>query len=162
MLLNHIGRDRALSGIQAFMKSYQGNPDHPVLQDFITSMRPFAPDKAAFDAFAKQWFFEVVVPEYSLHDPKKTAHRDLWEASIRVENVGTGEMPVEVWAMRGERFNKDGSISPESKDARATVILSKGGSKNVVIRCQFEPTQIVVDPDAKVLQLRRKSAVAKL
>ena len=51
MLLNQMGRDRALAGIQAFMKAYQGNPDHPVLQDFIASMRPFAADAAAFDAF---------------------------------------------------------------------------------------------------------------
>ena len=161
MLLNHMGRDRALAGIQAFMKAYQGNPDHPVLQDFIASMRPFAADKTAFDAFTHQWFFEVVVPEFKLHDAKKTARGELWDASIRAENVGSGEMPVEVAASRGERFNKDGSSSPEYKDARVTVVLSKGGSKDVTIRCPFEPAQIVVDPDAKVLQLRRKSAVAK-
>ena len=64
MLLNHMGRDRALAGIQAFIKAYHGNPDHPVLQDFLASMRPFAADKTAFDAFTHQWFFEVVVPEY--------------------------------------------------------------------------------------------------
>jgi ABC-2 type transport system permease protein len=162
MLLNHMGRDQALAGIQAFMKAYQGNPDHPVLQDFIASMRPFAADKTAFDAFTHQWFFEVVVPEYKLHDAKKTARGELWEASVRVENDGSGEMPVEVAATRGERFNKDGSASPDYTDARTTVVLSKGGSKDVVIRCPFEPERIVVDPDAKVLQLRRKNAVAKL
>ena len=74
MLLNQMGRDRALAGIQAFIKTYHGNPDHPVLQDFLASMRPFAADPAAFDAFTHQWFFEVVVPEYRLHEPKKTAH----------------------------------------------------------------------------------------
>jgi ABC-type transport system involved in multi-copper enzyme maturation permease subunit len=162
MLLNHMGRDRALAGIQGFMKAYQGNPDHPVLQDFIASMRPFAADRAAFDAFTQQWFFEVVVPEYKLHDPKKTERGEFWDASARVENVGTGEMPVEVAATCGERFNKDGSASSEYKDTRATVVLGKADSKDVTIRCPFEPAQIVVDPDAKVLQLRRKSAVAKL
>jgi hypothetical protein len=30
-----------------------------------------------------------------------------------------------------------------------------------VIPCPFEPERIVVDPDAKVLQLRRKNAVTK-
>ena len=73
MLLNQMGRDRALAGMQAFIKAYHGNPDHPVLQDFLASMRPFAADPAAFDAFTHQWFFEVVVPEYRLHEPKKTA-----------------------------------------------------------------------------------------
>ena len=42
MLLNHMGRDRALEGIRAFFKTYHGNPDHPVLQDFLAAMRPFA------------------------------------------------------------------------------------------------------------------------
>jgi hypothetical protein len=48
------------------------------------------------------------------------------------------------------------------KDARVTVVFSKGESKHVVFRCEFEPTQIVVDPDAKLLQLRRISAEAKI
>ena len=76
MLLNQMGRDKALAGMQAFIKAYQGNPDHPVLQDFLASMRPFAADPAAFDAFTRQWFYEVVVPEYLLHDAKKTSHGD--------------------------------------------------------------------------------------
>ena len=50
MLLNQMGRDRALAGMQAFIKTYHGNPDHPVLQDFLAAMRPFAADAAAFDA----------------------------------------------------------------------------------------------------------------
>ena len=70
-------------------------------------------------------------------------------------------MPVEIAATRGERFAKDGSPSPEYREARTTVTLGKIEAKNVVITCPFEPEQIVVDPDAKVLQLRRKSAVAK-
>ena len=72
MLLNHMGRERTLAGIQAFFKTYHGNPDHPVLQDFLAALRPFAADPAAFDAFTRQWFFEVVVPEYRLTEPAKT------------------------------------------------------------------------------------------
>ena len=82
--------------------------------------------------------------------------------SVRVENAGTGEMPVEIAATRGERFNKDGLASADYKEARATVVLGKGESKNVEIKCPFEPAKVVVDPDAKVLQLRRKSAVVGL
>ena len=161
MLLNQMGRERALAGMQAFIKTYQGNPDHPVLQDFLASMRPFAADAAAFDAFTHQWFFEVVVPEYRLHDPKKTSRGQDWEVTVRLENAGTGVMPVEVAATRGERFAKDGSPSPDYREARTTVMLGKGESRDVVITCPFEPERIVVDPDAKVLQLRRKSALIK-
>ena len=35
MLLNHMGRDRMLSGIRDFFERYHDNPDHPVLQDFL-------------------------------------------------------------------------------------------------------------------------------
>ena len=40
--------------------------------------------------------------------------------------------------------------------------LAKSESHDIVISCPFEPERILVDPDAKVLQLRRKSAIAKL
>jgi len=161
MLLNQMGRDRALAGIQAFLKAYHGNRDHPVLQDFLASMRPFAADAAAFDAFTHQWFFEVVVPEYRLLEPKKTARGQTWDATVKLENIGTGLMPVDVAATRGERFAKDGSPDPGYRQARATVMLGKGQSRSVVIPCPFEPEQVIADPDAKVLQLRRKNAVVK-
>jgi ABC-type transport system involved in multi-copper enzyme maturation permease subunit len=160
MLLHQMGRDRALAGIQAFFKTYHKNPDHPVLHDLLASMRPFAAHAAAFDSFTHQWFYEVVVPEYRLRSHQKTAKGESWEASVRIENAGTGVMPVEVAATRGQRFAKDGSPSPDYRDARVTIILGQGQAHNVVISCPFEPERIVVDPDAKVLQLRRKSAVA--
>ena len=79
MLLNQMGRERALAGMQAFIKTYHGNTDQPVLQDFLAAMRPFAADAAAFDAFTHQWFFEVVVPEYRLHEPKRPHGKRLVE-----------------------------------------------------------------------------------
>ncbi len=39
--------------------------------------------------------------------------------------------------------------------------LGAGESAEVSIRSDFEPDQLVVDPDAKVLMLGRKSALAK-
>jgi hypothetical protein len=41
------------------------------------------------------------------------------------------------------------------------VTLGAGASKPITIRCDFEPLQLVVDPDVKVLQLQRKAAVGK-
>ncbi|HKI20552.1 MAG TPA: M1 family aminopeptidase, partial [Isosphaeraceae bacterium] len=161
MLLNHMGREETLAGIQSFIKAYHGNPDHPVLQDFLAAMRPFAADPDAFDKFTHQWFFEVVVPEYRLHDPTKVKDREGWKATVRVENAGTGLMPVAVAATRGERFAKDGSPSPDYRDSRTTVTLGAGESREIVIECPFDPEKIVVDPDAKVFQLQRKNAVTK-
>ena len=75
MLLNQMGRDPALHGLQSFITAYHGNPDHPVLQDFLEVMRRFAPDSAAFDQFAKQWFHEVVLPEGEYGLPGKPVGR---------------------------------------------------------------------------------------
>ena len=96
--------------MQAFIKEYHGNSDHPVLQDFLATMRPFAADAAAFDAFTHQWFFEVVVPEYRLGEPGRSRKGKTWTVAVKLENLGTGVMPVEVAATRGERFAKDGTL----------------------------------------------------
>lgn len=161
MLLNHMGRERMLQGIQAFFATYRDNPDHPVVADFLRVVRPFAADPAAFDAFTRQWFYDVVVPEYRLTDVTRTQEGSSWKVTARLNNAGTGVMPVEVAAVRGERFHADGMPDPAYRDARAAVMPKPGGAETFTIRCGFEPTQLVVDPDVKVLQRRRKDSGAK-
>jgi ABC-type transport system involved in multi-copper enzyme maturation permease subunit len=160
MLYNHLGRQQALAGLRRFIAYWGDGPDYPVLQDFTIAMRPFAADPAAFDAFVKQWFHQVVVPEYRLSDARAAAGPGgkTWTASVRIKNAGTGRMPVEVAAVRGERFAK----KPGYREARRTVVLGAGEEKTVEIPCAFRPEKVVVDPDVKVLQLRRKTAIAKL
>jgi ABC-type transport system involved in multi-copper enzyme maturation permease subunit len=162
MLLQHMGRERALAGLKQFINDWSDQPDHPVIEDFVASMRPFAPDPAAYDAFTRQWFFQVVVPEYRLDGARKARTGAGWEVAVKVRNAGTGRMPVEVAATRGERFTKDGKPVPEWRDARATVVLGPGEEREVRIPCPFEPDKVVVDPDVQVLQLRRKAAIASL
>ena len=164
MLLRHMGRERALKGLQAFIKEYHAGPDFPVLQDLIAVMRRFASDEKAFDAFVKQWFFDVVVPEYRLSDPQRVAvadQADQWDVSVHVENIGTGRMAVDIAALDGERFDADGKPSDAYRESRATIDLGAGESKDVKIRCAFKPDRVLVDPDAVVLQQRRKLAVAR-
>lgn len=188
MLLNEMGRENALAGCSDFVRRFEKGPDHPVLQDFIAVMREHAQDKTSFDEFVQQWFFRVVLPEYRLADAKKTAQDGgEWEVRVRVQNIGTGRMPVDVAAVRGERFpeaeddaapsasdrgqsvveaaeSRSDEPDPETawQESRATIVLGAGESQDVVIRCPFEPERIVIDPDALVLQLRRKQATAKL
>ena len=57
------------------MRVWGPSPDHPVLQDFIATLRPYAPDAAAYDAFVHQWFHEVVVPEYRLEGAEEDGGR---------------------------------------------------------------------------------------
>jgi aminopeptidase N len=163
MLLHHMGRDRFLAGARSFITTWHQSEDHPVIEDFVAAMRPYAEDKPAFDAFVQQWFFDKVIPEYHLDDLRKQPlGAGQWEVTVKVENAGTGRMPVEIAATRGDRFDDKGAVDPGYRDARTTVVLGAGEAKEVRIRCPFEPQRVVVDPDGYVMQLQRKAASAKV
>jgi ABC-type transport system involved in multi-copper enzyme maturation permease subunit len=163
MLYQRMGKDAFLAGVQQFFRIYHGNPDHPVIEDFVAVLRPYAPDQAAFDDLVQQMFFQTVTPEYQLEEAgKRPLGGGAWEVTAKVSNAGTGRFPVEVAAARGDRFDGKGKISPDYKDARTTVVLGAGESRTVRIRCPFEPQRLVVDPDVNVLQLQRRAASARL
>jgi hypothetical protein len=162
MLLQEMGRENLLRGLHEFQLAYNENPDHPVLQDFTAFLRPYAPDPAAYDAFVKQWFQEVVVPEYTLTDAKKSGSGSAFDVTVKVTNKGKGTMPITIAAAKGERFDEKGVAKEDYKDARTALTLGAGETKDVTIRCDFDPDRVLVDPDVLVLQLRRKTAVARL
>ena len=134
-----------------------------MLQDFLEVMRPFAPDPAAYDAFTRQWFFEVVLPEYRLHEAEEDAARaSNGRSTVRLENAGSGTMPVEIAAIRGQRFDRSGSASPDYREARATVTLGKGESKERhASSARSSRNRSSSIPMRKVLQLQRKAAIVK-
>jgi ABC-2 type transport system permease protein len=163
MMLHQMGRERFLAGARGFITTWHKSPDHPVLEDFVAFMRPYAEDKQAFDDFVREWFFEKVIPEYHLDALRKQPMGGgEWEVAVKIENAGTGRMPVEIEARRGQRFDEKGATDPLFRDARTTVVLGAGETKEVRIRCAFEPERVVVDPDGYVLMLQRKAASAKL
>ena len=162
MLMHHIGRERALEGMREFITIYKDGPDHPVLQDFVRVMRPSAPDAEAYDAFTRQWFFDVVVPEYRLENAARAERDGAWETTLTIRNAGTGVATVEVAACAGERFDaKSGDPLPDYRDARESVTLGAGESREVTIRSEFQPDRVLVDPDAMVLMLKRESAIVR-
>lgn len=163
MMSNLMGREAMLAGIQSFIRQYKDGPDYPVLQDFTIALRPFAPDTTVYDQFVRQWFHEVVVPEYRLREGTRQADGDgLWRCRCVVQNVGTGTAEVEVAAVTGDRYTKDGAAVDGYHDARRTVVLGPGAETEVAFECEFEPERIVVDPDVRVLQLQRKLASLEL
>jgi ABC-type transport system involved in multi-copper enzyme maturation permease subunit len=179
MLLNHMGRENALEGMRTFIDTWGTSDDHPLLEDFVATLRPFAPDVEAYDAFCAQWFFDVVVPEYALEDGDVEKREDgTWDVTIRVRNKGTGRMPVVVAASSGTRFpEEDPEAAPDPgstnvveasswlddedryQEVRVTANLEPGKAELVILRCTFEPERVVVDPDAVVLQLNREHAL---
>jgi hypothetical protein len=161
MMMQEMGREPMLKGIRAFFQAYHDNPDHPVLQDFLEAMRPYAKEPVAFDAFTRRWFFEVVLPEYRLGGVTRAKDGKGWKVSGTIENAGTALARVEVAAVKGTRFKEDGTKDADYRDARTTVELGARETREFTIRCDFEPDSVVVDPDVKVLQLQRKAAVTK-
>src|SRR5262249_818124 len=134
---------------------------------FTAHLRAYAPDTAAYDDFVKQWMDSVVVPEYrvtSAETEPVNVSPEQWQTTATVENVGTGRMPVDIAVVRGERFPDDtakGKKTPYFASSTSVVIDGKQ-KRTVTIRSNFVPEKIVVDPDVRVLQLRRQSAERKL
>ena len=165
MLQQEMGREHILAGLQAFIAKFNPDSDFPVIQDMVAVLRDFAPDTVAFDAFAAQWFLDVVVPEYRFSDVTKTREGGEWVVRGTVENTGTGRMRVQVAATVGERWSDeddDGSrtvVAEGYRDARAEMELGAGESAEFVIMAGFDPERVVIDPDVLVLQLNREAAV---
>ena len=165
MLQQEMGRENVLAGLRAFIGKFNPDPDFPVIQDMLAVLRDFAPDTAAFDDFAAQWFHDVVVPEYEFSDVTKVQEGEGWVVRGTVANVGTGRMRVEVGAVAGERWSDEGDdrgrtvVAEGYRDARAGVVLGAGESAEFVIRAGFEPERVLIDPDVLVLQLNREAAV---
>lgn len=161
MLSDLMGREAAFAGLRDFIQRYKDGPDFPVLQDLLAVLREHAPDRGRFDAFTRQWFYEVVVPEYKIPESSRAKTAQGWEVRATVSNDGTGVMLVDVAAAKGERMDKEGKAKPDYRDARVTITLGPGERKEVVIPCTFEPDRVLVDPDAKVLQLKRNKALRR-
>jgi len=155
MMRNLLGREQMYAGLTSFIKQWHTGPDHPVLEDFVAHMKSYAPDPAAYDEFVKQWIFEVNMPEYRyVEKPQKERTAGGWETRAEIKNVGTGVMPVEVAVTGGNRFEEEGNY----KDQRITIVLNPGEQREVLIRSEFDPSRIVVDPDVQVFQLQRNAA----
>jgi len=168
MLYDYLGHDRAIEGYRAFCREWSVSRDHPALQDIVAAMRPYAADPVRYDAFVKQWFEDKVMPEYRVESAVKRKNGAGYDVTAVVKNVGTGTMPVEVAATKGERWKKaekpgvPSKANPSYRESRSTVTLAAGESKRITLHSDFVPEKIVVDPDVRVLQLRRKQAVATL
>lgn len=159
MMLNHLGREKGLEGIQAFISHYNANDDYPVLQDFVRVMRDYAEDKEAYDQFIDQWFFKVVLPQFRLEDVEPVQQPDgSWLTTGTIQNMESGTFEVELAVTRGERFGDDGKQRDDYSNSSIRINVEPEEPVTFEIKSDFEPERIVTDPDALLLQLRRKSA----
>jgi hypothetical protein len=176
MLMEHLGEERMDAGMREFIGKFMPGPDYPLLQDLVESLRAHAPDAAAYDAFTKQWFFDVVVPEFKVESAETTAPDSAggrWRTVVKVRNAGTGTVPLEVAVTNSEERWPDAEVcrTPEERaaaakqrdeyrDARNRKTIAAGEVVEFVIEGDFEPKKVVVDPDVRTLMLNRKLAEA--
>ena len=159
-----------MAGYRDFIHRYAQSDDYPLLQDFIAVMREHAEDPEEpesldrFDDFVQQWFQEVVVPQYKIHDPKVEAQGGGYVVEAEIENVGSGKMSVDIAAVRGERFPAEDEAEEAEpwRISRVSRILDAGEKVAIRIECDFEPAKLVVDPDVQVLMLKRDKAEVEL
>ena len=64
-------------------------------------------------------------------------------------------------ASQDQRFTAGGQPAVGYRDSRAILVLGPGEERTVRILCPFEPRRLVIDPDAKVLQLQRRAALLR-
>ena len=176
MLMEHMGEERMDAGMREFIGKFKDGPDYPLLQDLVEALRPHAPDAAAYDAFTKQWFYDVVVPELKVESAVTTAPADAagtWRTVLKVRNAGTGKVPLEVAVTNGEERWPEAEVcrTPEQReaaakqrdeyrDARARAMIAAGETVEYVIESPFGPRKAVVDPAVRTLMLNRKLAEA--
>ncbi len=159
MLMDLMGREAMLSGLRDFISQYENGPDFPLLQDFIAVMRTHATDLVSFDSFTKQWFERVVLPEFKVRDVAvagPAGDPPLWTSTATIENVGSGTVQVDVAIERAK-----GSEDKAERVMTAVTLGADGDPSSratIEIQTPFAPARIVVDPDVRQLQMRRKLA----
>jgi hypothetical protein len=154
MLKDLMGEEACDAGMRDFIARFKDGPDYPLLQDFEAVMREHAPDPAAYDAFMAQWLRDVVLPEFRMEDAVARRDGDGWVTAVTVANAGTGAVRPTVAVTNGATRDKDEAYA----DSRAEVALAPGGTARVEIVTPWEPRSVVVDPDVRILQAKRKSA----
>jgi hypothetical protein len=150
MLHQEIGDDAMFSALRRLVAMQRSRDAAATPLDLLVSLRRSAPDSAAFDRFTRQWFAEVVLPEFAIDSARCDRARGKWDCRARLRNVGSGEVRVDVVAFAGDRIPIGG---------RARTAIGAGGVAELRWALGERPDRIEVDPDALVLQRNRERAM---
>ncbi len=156
MLRSVMGEAAMLAGMQEFVVRWrdgvamEGGLDFPLIEDFLASLRPHAPDFAAFDAFVNQWILGTVLPEFELTVAATERAGDDYIVRGTIQNIGTGEVDVIV-RVEGEAL--DNEAAPHSD---RVVTVAPGEPVAFEARCNFIPTRALLDPEVALLLAGRK------
>jgi len=161
MLHQYLGGGRMLAGLREFATDHRETAGpYPLLGDLLAALRTRADDAAAFDACVDQWFARIVLPDLRVVAASlRPAGGGRWLVDAEVVNAGSGVVSAAVAVARGTRFpGAAGQPAADYLEVRRTVELPPDTPATISLELGFRPDQLVVDPDAEVLQLAREKA----
>ena len=158
MLRNLMGEDAMLAGLRGFVEKWRNGVetpdglDFPLIEDLLESLRPHAPDAAAFDDFVGRWILGKDLPELEIRDARVEKTAEGYRVTGQLANIGTGRAGVRV-RVEGKKPDDKEAKRPAS-DAVVAVTADAPGAFDIAT--DFAPERIVVDPDVDLLFAGRK------
>ena len=119
------------------------DPDYPVLQDLIAVMRPSRRRPGRVRRLRRAVVLRGGGARVPLHGGREGRPRGRgrgWEVRATLRNDGTGTMPLEVAAARGDRIDKDGK--PETR----TTAMPGSASPSARARSSRSPSAATSSP----------------
>ena len=164
MLRNLMGEEAMLAGLKDFIGRWRDGVetldglDFPLIEDLLESLRPHAPDPAAFDDYVGRWILGKDLPDLEVREAKVEKTDAGYRVTGTLANIGTGRAAVTV-RVEGKKPDDKEAKRPGSE---ATVEVSPETPGSIDIVTDFPPERIVVDPDVELLFAGRKRAEAAL
>ena len=158
MLRGLMGEEALLTGCRDFIATWRDGVatddglDFPLVEDLLASLRPHAPDAAAFDDFAGRWVLGTDLPELAVRDTAVEQAGAGYRVTGELANVGSGRAEVRV-RVEGRKPDAKGEPPPL---ADAIVAVSAAAPGRFEIATDFVPARIVVDPEVELLFMGRK------
>jgi hypothetical protein len=152
-----MGEEAMLAGLADFVTTWRNGVetpdglDFPLIEDLLESLRPHAPDTAAFDAFASDWILGTALPSLEVRESAVETDGDGYRVTGILANSGTGFADVR---LRIEAAEPDGEEPAAFEDM--IVAVTAGAESPFELRVPFEPARLVVDPDVELLFAGRR------
>jgi hypothetical protein len=158
MLRGLMGEEAMLAGLKDFIATWRNGVetpeglDFPLIEDLLASLRPHAPDPAAFDDWVGRWILGKDLPDLEVREARAEKVGEGYRVTGTLANIGTGRANVLV-RVEGKKPDDKAAARPA---ADAVVAVSADTPGTIEIATDFEPERLVVDPDVDLLFAGRK------
>jgi hypothetical protein len=162
MLAQRMGFEASDVAHRQFVARFSDRHAFPVLEDYIDCMRSHV-DPRVVDAFSGQWLKRQTVAQYAIKVLDSRPFAGGWRTTVQVVDLGATGGQVEVAITNGvARWGAGKSETPDFRSAIRTVSFDASDTAQLTVDTAFEAREAIVDPNVKILQIGRSSAVARI